>query len=127
MLTAGEMTERLHFIVQEKMPGSSHNSRGMEFDVGQVASMALDGGWEAHGNGCKIHWKQEITHYLVQEKSQTFQDPCQPTCCHHKRWGLSTTFASRRYSALYLLSKNGCALSSKLPEPSMGNQRVDRF
>lgn len=35
------MTENLHFIVQERMPGSSHNVRGMEFDVGQVASMVL--------------------------------------------------------------------------------------
>lgn len=78
----------------------------------------MEGDWKAYEDGCKIRWRQEIIHHLVQEKNQSFQGPLSPTCCHHKRWSLSGASASRRDPASYLLPRNGCALPDKLPEAS---------
>lgn len=79
---------------------------------------------EAYADGCRIHWRQEIIDCLVQEKNLSFQRQLSP---HHKRWSLSGVSASRRYPASYLLSRNGCALPHKLPEPSWETNMLMNF
>lgn len=116
VLTARKMAERLQFCssVEDTRKQLPCRRNGVWCWSGPFHS-PMEGGREAYAEGCRILWRQEIIDCLVQEKNPSFQRQLSP---HHKRWSLSGASASRRYPASYLLSRNGCALPQKLPEPS---------